>query len=212
MKFPWGDVDVTRPSWLAGTLAAVMIVTAAYSAGRLVVSRLRGRSTEFDADALHVAMGAAMAGMLVPGLAVLPDGAWAAVFGIAAAWFGWHAVSAHRRGVAARGRFPLPHLVECAAMLYMLSPMDVPRSSHPGPAAVMAGMGGAAGATGGFPVLAIMLALFMVCYIVWTADRLTALARHTTPGADTGALSPKLAACGKIAMSATMGYMLILML
>ena len=75
-----------------------MILTAAYSASRLAVSRLRGRATEFDADALHAVMGAAMAGMLVPRLNVLPDSAWVAVFGIGAAWFGWHAV--RTRGLA----------------------------------------------------------------------------------------------------------------
>jgi hypothetical protein len=90
----------------------------------------------------------------------------------------------------------------------------------------------------------------MLGYIVWTTDRLTALARANTTTADPGrkpdqrppataghphdagdasgvpgafatrhqdqggrpALAPKLAACGKIAMSITMGYMLILML
>ena len=69
------------PSWLAGIFAAVMILTAAYSASRLAVSRLRGQATEFDADALHAVMGAAMAGMLVPRLSVLPASAWVAVFG-----------------------------------------------------------------------------------------------------------------------------------
>ena len=71
-------------SWLAGIFAAVMILAGAYSASRLAISRLRGRATESDAGALHAVMGAAMAGMLVPRLNVLPDSAWAAVFGIAA--------------------------------------------------------------------------------------------------------------------------------
>ena len=48
------------PTWLAGTFAAVMIATAAYSASRLAVSRRRGQATEFDADTLHTVMGAAM--------------------------------------------------------------------------------------------------------------------------------------------------------
>ena len=39
------------PSWVAGAFAAVMIVTAAYSASRLAISRLRGQATELDADA-----------------------------------------------------------------------------------------------------------------------------------------------------------------
>ena len=111
------------PSWLAGTFAAVMILIAAYSASRLAVSRLRGRPTETDADALHVVMGGAMAGMLMPRLNVLPDSVWAAVFVIAAAWFGWHAIRGRGPGIsgASRCRYPVPHLIECAAMLYMLA-------------------------------------------------------------------------------------------
>src|SRR5262249_57585205 len=81
-----GDTDMAGPSWLAGTFAAVMILTAAYSASRLAVSRLRWQATEFDADALHAVMGVAMAGMLVPRFNVLPSGWWVAVFAIGGAW------------------------------------------------------------------------------------------------------------------------------
>ena len=114
------------PSWLAGTFAALMIVTAAYSASRLAVSRLRRRATELDADALHAVMGAAMAGMLVPQLNVLPGTRVGGRF-------------RHRGSVvrlarrprpgpchlrrATRCRFPVPHLIECVAMLYMLLPV-----------------------------------------------------------------------------------------
>ena len=93
---------MTGPFWLAGTFAAVVILAGAYSASRLAISLRRGRATEFDGDALHAVMGAAMAGMLVPRLSVLPDGVWLVIFGIAAAWFGWRAVRA--RGFAAAGR------------------------------------------------------------------------------------------------------------
>ena len=243
------------PSWLAGIFAAVMILTGAYSASRLAVSRLRGRATEFDADALHAVMAAAMAGMLVPRLNVMPASAWVAVFGIAAAWFGWHAMRVRRVGVSgsSRCRFPVPHLIECIAMLYMLLPVHSPRPAHGGAGMAMAGMGASAGPAGSFPALAAVLALFMLGYIVWTTDRLASLARARTAVADPGrnsglrssvavlaaapsygaanapstpaaagtrqehqagrpVLAPKLAACGKIAMSITMGYMLILML
>ena len=88
------------PTWLAGTFAAVMIATAAYSASRLAVSRRRGQATEFDADTLHTVMGAAMAGMLVPRLNVLPNGVLVAVFSIGAAWFGWHALRAAGLGLS----------------------------------------------------------------------------------------------------------------
>jgi hypothetical protein len=230
---------MSEPSWLAGAFAAVMILTAAYSASRLALSRLRGRATEFDADALHAVMGAAMAGMLVPRLNVLPDSAWMAVFGIGAAWFGWHAVrarGAHTSG-GSLGRFPVPHLIECVAMLYMLLPLHGLRPAYGGAGMAMAGMGASAASASSFPVLAVVLALFMLGYIVWTTDRLAALVRaRATPAlgrtaapprgadgavgtpADAGTqaggvvLAPALAACGKLAMSITMGYMLILML
>ena len=131
------------PSWLAGTFAAVMIVIAAYSASRLVFSRLRGRATEYDADALHVVMGGAMAGMLVPRLSLLPEEVWAAVFVIAAAWFGWHAIRRRGLGIsgASRCRYPMPHLIECAAMIYMLLPVHGSRPGHAGPGMAMAAMG-----------------------------------------------------------------------
>jgi hypothetical protein len=234
---------MSEPSWLAGAFAAVMILTAAYSASRLALSRLRGRATEFDADALHAVMGAAMAGMLVPRLNVLPGSVWLVIFGMGAAWFGWHAVRAQglRASGHSPGRFPVPHLIECVAMLYMLLPLHGSRPAHGGAGMAMAGMATSAAPAGSFPALAVVLALFMLGYIVWTTDRLAALARaRTTPAlartampprdadgaastpagagtrhgsqADGAVLAPTLAACGKLAMSITMGYMLILML
>src|SRR5256885_943155 len=100
--------DMTGPSWLAGTFAAVVILAGAYSASRLAISLWRGRATESDADALHAVMGAAMTGMLVPRLSVLPDGVWLVIFGVAAAWFGWRAVRARGFAAAAGSPFRLP--------------------------------------------------------------------------------------------------------
>ena len=139
---------MAAPSWLAGAFAAIMILTAAYSASRLAFSRLRGRATELDADALHTVMGVAMAGMLVPWLHLAPGRVWAAVFGIGAVWFGWHALPT-RGPVAPRlsqSRYPVPHLVECAAMIYMLLPGHRPPG---GPGMAMPGMGAAAGSQQG---------------------------------------------------------------
>ena len=181
----------------------------------------RGQSTEFDADTLHTVMGAAMAGMLVARLNVLPDGVWVAVFSIGAAWFGWHALRAAGLGLSGGSpcRFPVPHLIECVAMLYMLLPVHAPRLAPAGAATGMAGMGPAAGPAG-LPALAIVLALFMLGYIVWTTDRLTALARAKATAAgprlaeqgDRPVLAPTRAACGKLAMGLTMGYLLLLTL
>lgn len=236
------------PSWLAGVLAAVMILTAAYSASRLALSRLRGLVTEADADGLHALMGTSMAGMLVPQLNPLPARIWMVVFGTGAAWFGASAIRARTSGrFSWQCRFPVPHLIECTAMLYMLLSL---RGAQHGAGAAMPGMSSPAG----FPALPVVLALFMLGYLMWTTDQLAALARAKTTSAapartpqqralitvpaagrptssmasTTSAaestrpprldaagqplLSPKLAACGKIAMSITMGYMLILML
>jgi hypothetical protein len=63
---------VAGPSWLAGAFAAVMILVACYCAARLLVSWLWQQETELDADGVHAVMGAAMAGMLVPRLSLLP--------------------------------------------------------------------------------------------------------------------------------------------
>ena len=108
-------------------------------------------------------------------------------------------------------RFPVPHLIECVAMLYMLLAVPALRPAPGGAPMAMPGMGPSAGPAG-FPALAVVLALFMLGYIVWATDRLTALARAQATAAGRPVLAPKLAACGKLAMSITMGYMLLLML
>ena len=198
---------MTGPSWLADAFAAIMIVTAVYSAG-LGASRLRGLATEADADGLHALMGTAMAGMLVPRLAVLPGSVWAVAFGIAGAWFAACAIRAQgvRRPRSARCRFPVPHMIECIAMLYML----LAARGTPRDAGTMPGMGASPSSLGGFPALAVVLAMFMIGYIMGTTDRLAALARaRTIPAGDGGpVLAPKLAAFGKLAM----GYMLLAMI
>ena len=246
------------PTWLAGILAALMIATAAYCASRLVIARARRRADERDVDLVHTVMGVAMAGMLVSWLNPLPDPVWAVMFGAATGWFGWRAWHGRPARAAAGGGRPshghdVPHLVMCGAMVYMLlaagAVAAVASGPHPGMAV------GGPPAAGRFPLLALILAVFMVGYVMWQADRLPALARAATgrPGASVPvaslafstaaggglacppaaatpdvpdlparpdlpaspaprALSPRLAACCQIAMAATMGYMLILML
>jgi hypothetical protein len=173
---------VAAPSWLAGAFAAMMIVIAVYCTTRLVASRLWHRPTAIDADGLHLVMGVAMAGMLTPRLSLLPGSAWEGVFGVAAAWFAGQAVQA-RRGQPVEGwlcHYPVPHLVECGAMLYMLLAAPGTRPAGPGAAMTMPAMSGPSDPAGSFPALALVLALFMLGYIVWTTDRLTSRARPKT--------------------------------
>jgi hypothetical protein len=211
---------MTGPAWLAPALATAMLLIAAGSVVRLGIWRLRRRAAEPETDALHALMGVAMAGMLEPRISPVPDSAWRLVFAAAAAWFAWRAIRARMRQRHADGRrpdpgswlcaHPAPHSVECGAMVYMLVPAGA--AGHR-PVMAMPGMAGAAPAAN--PAVALVLALFMLGYIVWTADRLRA--REAEPGRAAGrtagaALAPRAAACSRIAMSLAMGYMLLTML
>jgi len=199
------------PAWLPDSFAALMVVTAAYCTGRLAAHRLLAKRTDIDADLLHVLMGVAMAGMFEPSLNPVPGAMWRAVFTACAAWFGWQALRP-RRPARPRSAGPLPHAVESAAMTYMF--WSAPPPARPGAAAPMPGMT----ATAGNLALTVVLAVFMIGYILWTADLLASPASAKTAdpcGVGTErrpALAPRLAACYKITMSIVMSYMLITML
>ena len=209
---------MTGPGWLPAGFAALMLVIAGCCAARLVIWRVRGRTTELEADALHVLMGVAMAGMLEPRLSPVPAAGWRAVFAAAAAWFAWQAIRARSRNRSRNWRcvHPGPHAVECAAMVYMLLPAH---AAGYRPAMAMPGMSGTAPTAN--PALGLVLALFMLGYILWTSDQLATLSRParvvSTAGAEragspsVAALAPRFAAWYKIAMSVAMGYMLITM-
>ena len=160
------------PPWLAAALAAIMLLTAACSASLLVTSARRRAATGADAQGLHVLMGVSMAGMLVPPLTVLPATAWTVAFGAGAAWFAAGAIRPRGTVTGWQCRHCVPRLIECGAMLYMLWFMPA-RGHEPGMA--MPGMG--SGTPDSFPVLAIVLALYLIGYTVWTTDQLTALTR-----------------------------------
>jgi len=218
---------MTGPGWLAGIFAALMLAVAAYCTGRLAAARRWRRPTELDTDGAHVVMGVAMAGMLVSGLRSFPAPLWEGVFAAGAAWFGYQALRARRAAPATAWRclHPAPHLVECAAMLFML--LAVPASAA---------------------FLALLPAIFLLAWVVRLADRLgtRAPAFAAPPGAPAPApvpaaipvgpltfarapghspaggsrapgrtgrpLAPRCAALCSMAMGITMGYMLITML
>jgi Domain of unknown function (DUF5134) len=171
------------PSWLLDLLAAIMLAIAAASAARLAAVRLatvtpvlaggrwRPMQAAADADMAHVLMGIAMAGMFAPGLATLPNAAWGAVFGLAAAWFAGRVWSQARRdGI----RGPLTsrcmlHLIHSAAMFYMFLAFSSPGAGG------MAGMSPAGTAMGTlrYPTLAGLFALLLIGYSVWDLDQLS---------------------------------------
>jgi hypothetical protein len=222
------------PAWLTAIFAAASLAVAVYCAGRLVVARRGHRPTELDTDGAHVIMGVAMAGMLVSGLRTLPSAIWEVVFAAAAMWFGYRMLQ-RRRGAQPspwRSSHPLPHLVECAAMVFMF--LILPASAAAG---ATSGMSMTMTATESrFSFLTLPLALYLFGYVVWLGDRVTlhapapAFAIATAPasagsgpgpGYGSGSpspasacpyLAPRCAAICKITMGITMGYMLILML
>jgi hypothetical protein len=218
------------PAWLTAIFAAASLAVAVYCAGRLVVARRGHRPTELDTDGAHVIMGVAMAGMLVSGLRTLPSTIWEVVFAAAAVWFGCRMLQGRRGAQPSpwRSSHPLPHLVECAAMVFMF--LILPASAAAG--AATSGMSMTMTATESrFSFLTLPLALYLFGYVVWLGDRVTlhapALAiagpaGGTRPAIGSGSgsgsvatqsyLAPRCAAICKITMGITMGYMLILML
>jgi hypothetical protein len=162
-------------------LVAVVLAVALFSAARLVVSRRAGLDAtgEVDADGTHVLMGVAMAGMLVPGLTTLPAGVWEVVFGIGAVWFAGRSVEVRRPGLVGFAgwskrlghvrccEYPVPHLIDCVAMVYMF--WAVRTVSGSGGMTAM-GMGG--GASVRLPLIALVLALCISGYVVWLGDRI----------------------------------------
>src|SRR5436853_9100 len=218
------------PTWLTAIFAAASLAVAIYCAARLVAARRWHRPTEVDTDGAHVIMGVAMAGMLLSGLRTLPSAIWEVVFAAGAAWFGYRMLQARRgaRPSPWRSSHPLPHLVECAAMVFMF--LILPAS------AAISGSGSASGMSmtmtateSRFSFLTLPLALYLLGYVVWLGDRVTlhapALALATPAGSGPGygsgspapeparpSLAPRCATICKITMGITMGYMLILML
>ena len=134
-----------------------------------------------------------------------------------------HSAHASRRGL---GRdccpFPVPHLIDCLAMVYaLLAVPAIVATSAPqasggmgGGMAVMSHGGDMAGAGGArIPVIGLILAVLVCGYIVWLADRIQRYAPAPSAiqaGAGSAALlAPRAATCCKIAMGVAMGVMLI---
>jgi len=220
---------MASPAWLTAIFAAASLAVAVYCAGRLVVARRGHRPTELDTDGAHVIMGVAMAGMLVSGLRTLPSAIWEVVFAAAAVWFGYRMLQARRGAQSSpwRSSHPLPHLVECAAMVFMF--LILPAAAGAAASSVSMTM---TATESRFSFLTLPLAVYLFGYVVWLGDRVTlhapALALATAPasagprpGYGSGSsgpepahpyLAPRCAAICKITMGITMGYMLILML
>ncbi len=159
--------------WLADTFAGIMILTAAYCVSRLVVAWRQHRPTDYQVDGVHVLMGIAMAGMLVPRLRVFWAGGWEIVFGVATVWFAWLTIRERRSQAHGNRRLGhhFQHILACGATLYMFLAVTAVKAADGG-----SGMSGMAGGAAHFPTLALLFAFGLFGYVVWTADRLPGLA------------------------------------
>jgi hypothetical protein len=168
------------PAWILDVFASVMLLVAAVSGARLAAARpWSRRDADSDIDAAHVLMGVAMAGMLAGGLRTLPSGAWAAIFVVVTAWFGWRVIAEvreRRASALTAGHYP-PHLVHGAAMVYMFVALSTPVR---GAGAGLSGMSGTASSMGTLrlPTLALAFVLFMAGWAVWDLDQLTSSGGH----------------------------------
>jgi hypothetical protein len=212
MKAPW---------WLPDSLAAIMLMIAAYCAIRPGAARRLSRYTERDVDAAHALMGVAMAAMLVPRLDPLRTGTWEIAFAAACAWFAgrllidrWRRLARPNRATQPAGPRCRPetgtghhmaHLLSCGSMLYMLlatSAAGVSIASARAMTPALAGQemaGRAAVAPGISALTALVLAAAMAGSVVVSTDRLAVLAparsaprAPAVPHAPAGASAPSM--------------------
>jgi hypothetical protein len=215
---------VSGPTWLSRILAAVMIAVALYHGARLVVPRMRSRSGQHDVDLTHLAMGVAMALILLAALSSTWSVSWGLAFAGATVWFTWQSMRVFVfDGVRAVGAH-LPHALGCAAMIYMLLVLagggtgagaSAGASTGTGASAmpdmVMAaasvpGAGGPSGAALPWSILAMPLLVVMGGVAALNVAQL----RHTAASRHSGA--PVLAGGCRLAMTGTMIYMLVMVL
>lgn len=212
---------MSTPTWILEIFAAVMLLVAEVSAGQLVVARAWTRRGGTDADMAvsHLLMGIAMAGILLPGLSILPNTAWEVVFVVMTAWFAWCLWRESRaRGAAAvaRGHYA-PHLVHSAAMLYVFAALAGP--SVEGSGTSVSGTGGMPGmpgmadlSSGGTPTLhastlALIFALLLVASTIHDLDRRAGVDGYFH--AVGRRFSPVVAKGCQVAIGVTMAFMLI---
>lgn len=184
------------PSWLVHAFVAIVLATAAYCVGRIVVGGATGRRASLAVDGVHIAMGVAMAGMFSPSLRTLPTPTWEAIFAGAMVGFA---------GLALRDSRHAWHAFGSAAMLYMLAAMpgDMASASMPGMTTGMSLR---------YPLVAVTFGLALLAYAWTTSLQLLGL---TSDGARVACASggplvaPRMAACCELAMGVTMAYPLI---
>jgi hypothetical protein len=227
------------PAWILDVLAALMLAVAVVSAARVAAARpWQHGAVVADTDVAHLLMAVAMAGMLAPGLGLLPDVAWEVVFALLAAWFVVRVLAdASSNGVRAlAGGHCAPHLVHSGSMLYMFLAASAPAARASGPGGMPGGPGAGTMALS-HPTLAYVFAFVLVGYAIWDLDQLSgrryalgtrvslagageaaaasrgvAFAGGSHPGGGGFLRSPAVTVGGRITMGITMAFMLLIAL
>ena len=222
---------MSTPAGILGSFAAIMILVAEVSAGQLLIGRAWTRRGGTDIAVSQLLMGIAMAGILVPGLSILPNAVWEVVSAVMTAWFAWCLWRQSRgRGAAAVARgHNAPHLVPSAAMLYIFAALAGPFVEGSGMS--MSGTGGMSGMAGGSsggmptlhaPALALIFALLLIAFTVHDLDRPASadgyfhvVGRRSVPAGYTAAgllLSAGVVKGCQVAIGVTMAFILIIMI
>ena len=200
---------MAAPPGLTACLVVLMLCTASFHAGRMVVARRRRCPHRYDVDTSHALMGAAMVIMLVEPHAHDQVGRLALVLAVPAVWFGCQAVSRYVAVGALGARQPARQALLSVAMLYML----VLAAGHPAPSAgrptgQMAGMAMAPGSSDRLVLLGPLVVLLLGGLAVWTAAEI----RGAVGARRSDVVAPVTSGCCQLAMTVTSGLMLVAML
>ncbi|MCD0483809.1 DUF5134 domain-containing protein [Streptacidiphilus sp. ASG 303] len=169
-----------------------------------------GRAGDRESDAAEALMGLGMAAMALPPArhAGLPPAAWAAAFGLVAAWF---ATAALRRARVRERAHRLHHAVGAGAMVYTAAAM-AGGAGHGAAHAVHTAHPGTAGGPP-LPLLGGLLLLYFGGYALWAGGRLlrpaVAAGAPAVPGGAPAAHAPGLAGACRLVMGIGMFAMLL---
>jgi hypothetical protein len=214
---------MSTPAWILEIFAAVMFLVAEVSAGQLVIARAWTRRDIADADIAvsRLLAGVAVAGLLVPGLSILPNAAWEVAFAVMTAWLAWRLwLESGGRGAAmARGHYA-PPLVQSAAILYIFAALANQSVSSTGGMAGMAGWSSSGLPALRAPTLALIFALLLVAFAVHDLDRRAGVDSYfrrvgrplAAYPAERLLLSPAVVKGCQVTIGVTMAFILIIMI
>ena len=212
---------MTGPAWLSGLFAALMVVSVAVRAGRLVAAGRARRRHPYDLDLMHLVMSAAMVAMLVLPLGVGQATTWALLIAVPGSCFAIRTLGVAVAGGARALGQPGRQLVMTAVMLFMLVAAGGTAAATAATAtdgAAMAGMDhmehmehlAGHGAPASSPVFLSSLTLLAALALVGAglARELRGSVRAHGSGGWLRTRAPSLGC--ELAMTSAMGYMLVL--